>query len=132
AKKFIICDAGMNALIRPSLYGAFHFVWPAAVEARFEPARRGQSVEMPGLVWCDVVGPICESADFLAKDRRLPPVRPGDIVAVFGAGAYGMSMASTYNTQARPAEVLVEGASARVVRRRETLQEMLAPELPVR
>src|SRR5262249_30610667 len=87
AKKFLICDAGMNALIRPSLYGAFHFVWPANVEPRFEPPRRGQAIDMPGLIPCDVVGPICESADFLAKDRKLPPVKADDLIAVFAAGA---------------------------------------------
>lgn len=128
-RKFVICDAGMNALIRPSLYGAFHFAWPARVEPRFEPPRRGQSLDLPGLIACDIVGPICESGDFLAKDRKLPPVRCGDLIAIFAAGAYGMSMASTYNTQPRPAEVLVEGGSARLIRRRETVADMVAPEL---
>jgi diaminopimelate decarboxylase len=128
-RKFLICDAGMNTLIRPSLYGAFHFVWPAAVEPRFEPPRRGTTMEMPGLIKCDVVGPICESGDFLAKDRALPPVKAGDLIAVFGAGAYGMVMASVYNTQPRPAEVLIEGETARMIRKRETVSEILAPEL---
>ncbi len=128
-KKFLICDTGMNALIRPSLYGAFHFVWPARVDPRFEPARRGESLDMPGLVPCDVVGPICESGDFLAKGRKLPPVKADDLIAVFAAGAYGMTMASTYNTQPRPAEVLVEGATARLIRRRESVRDILEPEL---
>ena len=125
----VIAATGMNTLIRPSLYGAFHFAWPAHVEARFEPPRRGQTLDLPGLITCDIVGPICESGDFLAKDRKLPPVKAGDLIAIFAAGAYGMSMASTYNTQPRPAEVLVEGDKARIIRRRETLEEMLAPEL---
>ena len=129
SKKFIICDAGMNTLIRPSLYSAFHFAWPAQVEPRFEPPRRGESLDIPGLITCDIVGPICESGDFLAKDRKLPPVKSGDLIAVFAAGAYGMSMASTYNTQPRPAEVLVEGSHARVIRRRESVSEILGPEL---
>ena len=129
SKKFIICDAGMNTLIRPSLYSAFHFAWPAQVEPRFEPPRRGESLDIPGLITCDIVGPICESGDFLAKDRKLPPVKSGDLIAVFAAGAYGMSMASTYNTQPRPAEVLVEGSHARVIRRRESVSDILGPEL---
>jgi len=128
-KRFIICDAGMNTLIRPSLYGAFHFVWPAEVGPGFVPAKRAEGLEMPGLVHCDVVGPICESGDFLAKDRKLPPVERGDLVAVFAAGAYGMSMASNYNSQPLPAEVLVEGGSARLVRSRQGMGEMLGQEL---
>lgn len=128
-KKFVICDGGMNVLIRPSLYGAFHFVWPAEVPREYEPARRGETMEMAGLVACDVVGPICESGDFLAKERRLPPVKRGDVIAVFAAGAYGMCMSSTYNSQPRPAEVMVEGGSARLIRRRETVGELVGPEL---
>src|SRR5262249_39101442 len=126
--RFIICDAGMQTLIRPSLYGAFHFVWPAEPGTAFEPLRRGSELDLPGLSPADVVGPICESGDFLAKDRRLPPVKAGDLIAVFAAGAYGMAMASTYNTQPLPAEVLVEGDAARVIRKRQTLGELLAPE----
>jgi diaminopimelate decarboxylase len=127
-KRFIICDAGMQTLIRPSLYGAFHFVWPAEPGAALEPAQRGIELDLPGLSPADVVGPICESGDFLAKDRRLPPVKAGELMAVFAAGAYGMSMASTYNTQPLPAEVLVEGDAARAIRQRQTLDELLAPE----
>lgn len=128
-KRFVICDAGMNTLIRPALYGSFHFVWPARVEARFIPGRRAERVDLPGLVSCDVVGPICESGDFLAKDRALPPVRSGDLLAVFTAGAYGMAMASRYNSHPFPAEVLVDAAEARLIRARERLDDMLLPEL---
>ena len=128
-KKFVICDAGMNALIRPSFYGAFHFIWPAEPGPAFAPPRRAERVELPGLVACDVVGPICESSDFLAKDRPLPPVKRGDVIAVFAAGAYGMTMASTYNTQPLPAEVLVEGRAARLIRARPTIGALVAPEL---
>jgi diaminopimelate decarboxylase len=85
-------------------------------------------MDLPGLVTCDIVGPICESGDFLAKDRPLPPVQRGDILAVFTAGAYGMAMASNYNTQPLPAEVLVEGSEATIIRRRQTAAEILAPE----
>jgi diaminopimelate decarboxylase len=127
-KTFVICDAGMHTLIRPALYGSFHFIWPVAPGEGFVPARRGPDVEMAGLVACDVVGPICETGDFLARDRRLPPVERGDLLAVFTAGAYGMSMASTYNSHALPAEVLVSGAEARLIRRRGRVEELLAPE----
>lgn len=128
-KKFVICDAGMNTLLRPSLYGAFHFIWPVNVDQRFIPPRRGQSLDIPGLELCDIVGPICESGDFLAKDRMLPPVKRGDLLAIFAAGAYGMSMASTYNSQPLPAEVLVEGDAARLIRARQTMDDLLRAEI---
>lgn len=128
-KKFIICDAGMNTLLRPALYSAFHFVWPVNPGEKFIPQRRGPSVDLPGLQLCDVVGPICESSDFLAKDRMLPPMKRGDLLAVFTAGAYGMSMASNYNSHGLPAEVMVEGATAREIRKRQELTELVAPEI---
>jgi diaminopimelate decarboxylase len=112
SKRFCIVDAGMNDLIRPALYDA----WMPVVAA--EPA--------PGIepVLCDVVGPVCESGDFLARDRSLA-VRPGDVVAVLAAGAYAMSMASTYNSRPRPAEVLVRlDGTAHLVRERESLEEL--------
>jgi len=77
----------------------------------------------------DVVGPVCESGDFFAHDRKLPPLEPGDLVAVLDAGAYGMAQSSNYNTRMRPAEVLVEGGKARLIRRRETMADLLAPEM---
>jgi diaminopimelate decarboxylase len=128
-KKFIVCDAGMHTLIRPSLYGSFHFVWPAQVADQHVPPRREERPDLPGLEPCDVVGPICESGDFLAKDRPLPPVARGDLLAVYGAGAYGMSMANRYNSHPLPAEVLVDGARATVVRRRETYADLVGHEL---
>ncbi|HMN97367.1 MAG TPA: diaminopimelate decarboxylase [Phycisphaerales bacterium] len=127
-KTFAICDAGMNALLRPSHYGSFHFIWPAAPGAEFVPARRQKEMGLAGLVPMDVVGPICESGDFLAQDRPLPPLRRGDLLAVFTAGAYGMSMANHYNTQPLPAEVLVDGSTWRLVRRRESFEELVALE----
>lgn len=130
-KKFVICDAGMHTLIRPALYGAFHFIWPASVADQHEPPRRAERLDLPGLETADVVGPICESADFLAKDRLLPPVARGDVLAVFGAGAYGMTMASHYNSHPLPAEVLVDGSHAKVIRQRETYADLIAPELNV-
>lgn len=124
--RFAVVDAGMNALIRPALYEAFHIVWPTTVKrAHHEPRAKA----MRGLVRQSVVGPICESGDFLALDRDLPPLSPGDIVAVFGAGAYGMSMASTYNDQPKPAEVLVDGKRVRIIRRRDEIEDLLTCEM---
>ena len=127
-KHFAVCDAGMNALIRPALYEAFHFMWPAKVSPELTPPARRSDLDMPGLNPLDVVGPICETGDFLAQDRRLPRINPGDVISVFGAGAYGMSMASNYNDQPLPAEVLVDGDRALVVRERQTIAELLGAE----
>ena len=91
----------MNDLIRPSLYDAFHFIWPAKVESRFEPAVRSKELHIEGSEVVDIVGPICEGADFLAKDRPIPQVERGDLVAVFTAGAYGYTMSSNYNSRCR-------------------------------
>lgn len=128
-KKFIVCDAGMNTLIRPALYGAFHFIWPASVAPQHVPEKREERPDVPGLEPCDVVGPICETGDFLAKDRPMPPVARGDILAVFAAGAYGISMSSRYNSHPLPAEVLVSGGRAQVIRRRETYEDLVREEL---
>jgi len=114
-KTFVIVDAAMNDLIRPALYQAHHEIVPVA-----KRAGRVRAV--------DVVGPVCESGDFFARDRKLTPVEPGDLVALLDAGAYGMAQSSNYNTRLRPAEVLVEGKRARLIRRRETMADLLAPE----
>jgi diaminopimelate decarboxylase len=111
SKQFVVTDAAMNDLIRPSLYGAYHEITTVADAAR-KP------------LVADVVGPICETGDFLARDRALPPVAPGDLLAILDAGAYGMSIASNYNTRPRAAEVMVEGRKARLVRRREKLEDL--------
>ncbi|HTP60556.1 MAG TPA: diaminopimelate decarboxylase [Burkholderiales bacterium] len=113
---FVIVDAAMNDLIRPALYDAWHEV---------RPVREVESPDATGVY--DVVGPVCESADFLAKQRRLAP-GAGDLLAVMTAGAYGMVMSSNYNSRPRPAEVLVSGAEARLVRRRETVDQVFADE----
>ena len=130
-KRFLIQDAAMNDLIRPALYDSFHRIWPVESPAGPPPDAGQQSAEIPGIEHWDVVGPVCESGDFLAKDRPLPAARAGDLLATFSAGAYGMVMASNYNTRPRAAEVLVDRSSRRLVRRRETLDDLLRPELEV-
>ena len=127
-KRFVLCDAGMHTLIRPALYRAFHFLWPVAPADGLLPPERREHLDLPGLHLSDVVGPICESGDFLARDRHLPEVRQGDLLAVFSAGAYGMSMSSNYNDHGRPTEVLVDGDRARVIHRRQQLVDLLENE----
>jgi diaminopimelate decarboxylase len=116
-KRFVIVDAAMNDLIRPALYEAYHVITPVRVAAD------GDATEV-----ADVVGPVCESGDFLALERTLPVTRPGDVLAVLSAGAYGMSMAGTYNTRPLAAEVLVRGDGMDVIRPRQTVEELLAAE----
>jgi diaminopimelate decarboxylase len=128
-KTFAICDGGMNALIRPSHYGAFHFIWPVKVSSAHVPNVRSEKMSMNGLQAIDVVGPICESGDFLALDRPLPPVQRGDLLAVFTAGAYGMVMASRYNSSPLPAEVMVHGDRVTIVRQRESYDDLTAHEV---
>jgi diaminopimelate decarboxylase len=114
-KTFVIVDAAMNDLIRPALYQAHHEIVP--VRPRVGKMRN-----------VDVVGPICETGDFFAHDREMQPLQPGDLVAILDAGAYGMAQSSNYNSRPRPAEVLVEGARARVIRRRETMADLIGAE----
>ncbi|MBC8217158.1 MAG: diaminopimelate decarboxylase, partial [Planctomycetes bacterium] len=128
AKEFVIVDAGMNDLIRPSLYDAFHFIWPAKVRKDFVPAQRNRDLQPDGTRAVDIVGPICEGADFLARDRFLPPAQRGDLLSVFTAGAYGFAMSSNYNARGRAPEVLVDGDSFSVIRRRETYEDLTALE----
>jgi diaminopimelate decarboxylase len=127
-KKFVIVDAAMNDLIRPMLYGAYHFIWPTKPGPQNLPIPRGKEFHPRDGEVVDVVGPICESGDFLARDRLLPPTQRGDLLAVFTAGAYCFAMSSNYNNRPRAAEVLVDGANYRVIRRRETYQDLVAPE----
>lgn len=114
-KNFVVVDGAMNDLIRPALYGSYQEILPVV-------PRPGQGFT------ADVVGPICESGDFFAKDRELPAVAPGDLLAVMSAGAYGFVMASNYNTRPRPAEVLVDGRTLHVVRAREALADLIRGE----
>jgi diaminopimelate decarboxylase len=125
SKKFVIVDAGMNDLIRPPLYNAFHFIWPATVEERFSYIKRTEKLDIKGLEFVDVVGPICEPADFFAKDRALPPVKRGDLLSIFTAGAYAFTMASNYNARGRAAEVLVDGDKFEIIRKRESYKDLI-------
>ena len=131
-KRFLIQDAAMNDLIRPALYESFHRIWPVVVARRLaRAARRITRPRSPGTEPWDVVGPVCESGDFLAKDRALPPLDRGDLLAIFSAGAYGMVMASNYNTRPRAAEVLVALGQSRLVRRRETYEDLVSQEVGI-
>ena len=127
-KRFLIQDAAMNDLIRPALYESFHRIWPVDVPAGFPAPPTDYEAAIEGTQPWDVVGPVCESGDFLAKDRALPPLDRGALLATFSAGAYGMVMASNYNTRPRAAEILVDGSEVIVARRRETLDELIAQE----
>jgi diaminopimelate decarboxylase len=115
-KTFVITDAAMNDLIRPALYQAHHEILPVV--------RRGSAKAV-----VDVVGPVCESGDFFARDRQMQKVNPGELLVLLDAGAYGMAQSSNYNTRTRPAEVLVDGSEAKLIRRRETFKDLFAPEI---
>ncbi|MCJ7543911.1 MAG: diaminopimelate decarboxylase [Phycisphaerae bacterium] len=127
-RKFVIVDAAMTDLIRPVLYGAQHLIYPARLPAGAEPPQRRPDYAAPEGETVDIVGGVCETSDFLATDRVLPKLARGDLAAVFSAGAYGFVMASQYNSRPRAAEVLVEGDRFRLIRRRETHDDLLAPE----
>ena len=130
-KHFVIQDAAMNDLIRPTLYDSFHRIWPVAPAATMPAPPADYEAEIPGTVKCDVVGPVCESGDFLAKNRALPPLKRGDLLATFSAGAYGMAMSSNYNGRVRAAEVLVDGSDVKLIRRRETYEDLVRQEVEV-
>lgn len=118
-KQFVVVDAAMNDLIRPALYGAYHEIVPVTQGA--SPTSKSEVL--------DIVGPVCETGDFFARDRELPPVEQGDLLAILDAGAYGMVLASNYNTRPRAAEVLVSGKSAKIIRKRERVSDLLRGEL---
>ena len=140
-KQFLVTDAAMNDLVRPSLYGAHHEIVP--VSPRPVPAKASLKSPAPAEIGnssgnhlfgaisgvMDVVGPVCETGDFFARDRHLPPVAAGDLLAILDAGAYGMSLASNYNTRGRAAEVLVDRGKFRLVRRRESFEDLVRAEL---
>jgi diaminopimelate decarboxylase len=114
-REFVIVDAAMNDLIRPALYQSYH---------QIVPLRENQA----GTITADVVGPVCESGDFLARDREMPNVMPGDLLAVCTAGAYGFVAASNYNARPRPPEILVEDDGFRVIRKREKYDDLIRGE----
>jgi diaminopimelate decarboxylase len=120
-KTFLVVDAAMNDLLRPSLYNAYHELVPSV--------RSGKTSQGASKETVDVVGPICETGDFFARDRELPVTQEGDLLAILDTGAYGMVLASNYNTRARPAEVLVTGKTAKLIRKRETISDLLSGEL---
>ena len=115
-KRFVVVDAGMNDLLRPALYQAFHRIEPVG--------RAGERAEL-----VDVVGPVCETSDFLARRRELERVEPGELLAVRDAGAYAFSMSSNYNMRPRAAEVMIEDGTARLIRRRETFDDLVRTEV---
>ena len=125
-KLFVIQDAAMNDLVRPAMYDAFHRLWP--VQPRVAPPTDYEA-ELEGCESTDVVGPVCESSDYLAKGRWLPPMERGELLCTYSAGAYGTAMSSNYNSRPRGAEVMVDGSSYKLIRRRETYQDLIAPEL---
>ncbi|HUR37532.1 MAG TPA: diaminopimelate decarboxylase [Terriglobales bacterium] len=116
-KRFMVVDAAMNDLIRPSLYSAYHEIVPVDCSAA--------SGNSSAPATYDIVGPICETGDFFARDREMPSVREGDLVAILDAGAYGMTLASNYNSRPRAAEVLVDGTTVRLIRKRETVKDLM-------
>jgi diaminopimelate decarboxylase len=115
AKKFVVIDGAMNDLLRPALYGAYH-----KIEAITEATGEKRAV--------DIVGPVCESGDFFAKDYPLPELNHNDLVVVHSAGAYGFGMGSNYNTRGRSAEVALKGGAVKLIRRRETFEDLIALE----
>jgi diaminopimelate decarboxylase len=130
-KHYIIQDAAMNDLIRPTLYDSFHRIWPVAPAEGLPCPPTDYEIQNPGTRKHDVVGPVCESGDFLAKDRFLPSMTRGDLLAVFSAGAYGMAMSSNYNSRLRAAEVLVDARRHRLIRRRETYEDIVRAETEI-
>jgi diaminopimelate decarboxylase len=130
-KHFLIQDAAMNDLIRPTLYDSFHRIWPAEPPAGIPAPPEDYETNITGTFPQDVVGPVCESGDFLAKGRNLPALARDDLLVTFSAGAYGMAMSSNYNSRPRAAEVLVDRNSHRLIRRRESYEDLVRPEIEV-
>jgi diaminopimelate decarboxylase len=123
-KQFVIVDTGMHHLMRPALYDAQQFIWPVRTQTDYD--QRVIEQEEPGLVKYDIVGPICESSDYLARDRSMPAVKRGDLLAIFTSGAYGMVMSSNYNALPKPPEVMVDGTALYLIKERETYEDLLA------
>lgn len=129
-RRFVICDAAMNDLLRPAFYDAFHRIWAIRTSIPMPEVLNGKGPKKTrGTVKADIVGPVCESSDCFARDRVIPDVKDGEYLAIFNAGAYGSTMSSNYNSRLRPCEVLVTGNKFRVIRRRETHEDLIAAEL---
>ena len=128
-KRFVICDAGIHTLIRPAFYGPFILSGPFGSNPATNRLLRCQNLTSRIFTPSDLVGPICETGDFLARERNLPKVQRGDLVAIFSAGAYGMSMSSNYNDHPRSAEVLVDGERTVVINRRQDQATLLETEV---
>src|SRR6266550_3391688 len=140
-KKFVIVDAGMNDLIRPSLYRSYHEIVPVEEKVRPSPPSSGsgsrpggalrgsrEAAGEGGMEKVDIVGPVCESGDFFALDREMPEVHEGDLLAIMSAGAYGFAMASNYNSRLLPAEALVRGGQLVLIRKRQTWEDLVRDE----
>lgn len=123
-KLFVIQNGAMNDLVRPAMYDSFHKLWPVATELPDPKNPDAESIE--GCETTDVVGPICESCDYFAKSRALPPLKRGDLLSTFSAGAYGSTMSSNYNSRPRGAEVLVSGSEVRLIRKQENYEDLIA------
>ena len=128
-KNFVMLDVGMNDLVRPAMYDAYHFIWPVSTEeipdSKLFPELIGGGLYTPQ----DITGPICESSDVFCKERELPELNRGDLVAIFSTGAYGSSMSSNYNSHPKAVEVLVDGKKFKIIRMRETYDDIIAKEL---
>jgi diaminopimelate decarboxylase len=114
-RRFVVVDAGINDLLRPALYGAFHNIWPVLKK------------DLPAIPM-EIVGPVCESSDIFASEREITEPIPGEILAIMDTGAYGFVASSNYNSRCRPPEVLVEGTTYRLIRRRETVSDLILDE----
>ena len=134
-RKIAIVDAGMNVLVRPTLYGASHVIWPTRFRdfdghwSALPSQKRSEECYDEDFNAIDIVGPICETGDYFALGRGMPSLNSGDLLAIFSCGAYGMSMANQYNSRGRPAEVIIEGEQQRLIRNRESYVDLVAHEL---
>ena len=132
-KKFVVTDAGMSHLLRPALYEAYHFIWPTNIPEHLEPQNRSLNTNSSEeLELYDIVGPICESTDYLGKDRRFPEVKRGDLVSIFTVGAYGIVMSSQYNAALKPMEIMVSGDTASIIGHKQEYEDLVTLEKEVK
>lgn len=128
-KTVVICDAGMNDLIRPALYDGYHQIWPAVADSPVPGNQQALDADGENRIRVDVVGPVCETGDIFASDRVLPHVEEDDLLAIFSAGAYSFSMSSNYNSRPRACEVMITEGAPRVIRERETYEDLIVNEI---